>query len=113
MKFESYVRKRNTQVLLEAVGTNKGDLRAASKAMKEWILSTYNMLERIEKIPEISGELGGSVQHNSRGEHTLENEVTLEVQRVRYVLQDANLLDLMERVNQHCARIESASDRLG
>ena len=113
MKFENFKRKRDSQLLLESAGTSKGDIRAASKAMKEWITSTYNMLESIEKIPEISGSLGGAVQNNSIGERTVEHELTLEVQRVRYILQETNLEDLMSRINQHCARISAASERLG
>ena len=113
MKFERYAKRRDTQVLLESAGTNKVDLRAASRSMREWLVSTCNMLEAIAKVPEITEQLGGaSFSSNSLGERSLADELTLEFQRVKCILQEIGLDDLMSRINQHSARIEAASEQL-
>ena len=113
MKFERYKQRRDSQVLLESAGTNKQEIRSASKAIKEWVAATANMLEAVERLPEAFGELGGSVQtQNSIGQNTVEHELAMELQRVKYILQEFSLADLTDRLNQHQARIDAASHRL-
>ena len=112
MKFNDYAKKRNSETLLESAGTNKNDIRAAAKAMKNWVESTAHMIDCLQKVPEMQGELGGMIASNHLGERTLESEIAMEVQRARYVVAESSLDEIADRLNQFASRISSGIDRL-
>lgn len=109
--FDNYVKSRDQQTFFESAGFDKNDVTSASAAMKKWVVATKELLEAVARVPETTSNLFGP-NDSQVGDNPLEQEVALEVQRVRHVVAEANLPDLLDRVNQFAARINAACENL-
>ena len=111
MKFSKYKNRRDAEMFFESTGFGKSEVQQTSKAMQRWVDATQDLLEAIQRIPETSGSLSGGSDHPTP-DNPLLHEMGLEVQRVRHVLEEANLDDLVDRMNQYTARLATACERL-
>jgi hypothetical protein len=108
--FENYVKGRDQQVFFESAGFDKSDVASASEAMRKWVVATQELIEAVDRVPETTSDLFGPESQLS--ETPLEQEIAIEVQRVRHTMAEANLSDLLDRVNQFAARINSACENI-
>jgi len=112
MKFYEYSRTRDQDLFFEDAGFKKEDVVGAAKAMQEWVAATEKLVAALDQVPVAYGELGGGAASPKVSADVSEQQIALEVQRARYVVQEANLPDLLDRLNQYSARISTALENL-
>ena len=113
MQFEHYARQRDQKIFFESVGMKKETVLDVSSALSKWVEATHGLLESLNTLPEARGHLiGSTLTAGPVTESPIEQEVALEVQRVRNFLHETNIEDVLSRLNQHTARLTAAADRL-
>jgi len=109
--FQEYASHCDKAVFCESTGVDEGDLARAVAAMQKWLQVTDTMLECLEHLPEVQGNVGGTVGGVSDGPKLIET-IALELQRTKHTLVEAGLAETASRLNQYSARVQSALEQL-
>lgn len=107
LSFDSFKTRRDQELFFESAGFQRNDVNAVTEAMQQWVAATEQLVEALEKIPSAQGAL-----FDGQNEDHLEQEVALEVQRARHVVEEGNLVDIASRINQYAARLTHGASQL-
>ena len=109
--FQEYAQHCDRVTYCESTGINQDSLARAVAAMQKWLQVTDTMLESLEQLPEVQGEVGGAVNEPSEGPKLIET-IALELQRTKHTFAEAGLAETANRINQYSARVHSALEQL-
>lgn len=106
--FNNYSKNRDQEMFFESAGFDGNDIDEVAAAMRMWVTATQNLVESLSKIPMVQSDLF----HGQDNGDEMQQEVAMEVQRARHIVQEGNLVDMASRMNQFAARLSHGSGQL-